>query len=156
MSRAELPSRRRFICASGVILSTVFLPVHTLAQIGNQSVKVHLTDFLSLSEKLTGYKGLNEQLASRYLDAFMTLFIGFETQFLSDKALQRKVLHAWYTGTVGPNEQDQVMVVAYKNALMYRPTAYGLPTPTYCFQGELWFSELPPGITKEPNFPITF
>ena len=155
MNQAE-NSRRRFICVSGMILSTVFLPISSVALAGNEAVKKYLEDYLALSEKLTGYKGLNEQLASRYLDAFMTLFTGFEKQFLTDKALQKKVLHAWYTGTVGPNNQDQVMVVAYKNALMYRPTADGLPTPTYCFQGELWFSELPPGITKEPAFPITF
>lgn len=156
MSRAENPSRRRFIYASGMILSTVFLPVQTLAQAEHQSVKVYLTDFLSLSEKLTGYTVLNDQLASRYLASFMTLFPGFEDHFLTDKALQQKILHAWYTGTVGPNDKDQVMVVAYKNALMYRPTADGLPMPTYCFQGELWFSELPPGITTQPNFPVTF
>lgn len=149
-------SRRRFIYAGGFLLSTALLPPLSVAQVASPLVEQHLDAFLDLSRKLTGYETLNRELGARYLAAFLELFPDEAPQFASNRALQKKILHSWYTGTVGPNEAGKVRVIAYKDAFMYRPTADGLPTPTYCFRGELWFKALPPGITKEPNFPISF
>ncbi|PWD85317.1 sugar dehydrogenase complex small subunit [Ignatzschineria cameli] len=155
MNRADL-SRRRFIYAGGLILSTALLPPLASAQTNSPAIEQHLDAFLQLSQKLTGYDTLNRELGARYLGAFLELFPDEAPNFAHDQGIQKKILHSWYTGTVGPNEAGQVRVIAYKDAFMYRPTADGLPTPTYCFRGELWFKALPPGITKEPDFPITF
>lgn len=155
MNRTDL-SRRRFIYAGGILLSTALLPPMAIGQSHSPAVEQYLDEFLQLSQTLTGYENLNRELGARYLAAFIELFPDEATQFSSHKSLQKKILHSWFTGTVGPNDAGQVRVVAYKNAFMYRPTADGLPTPSYCFRGELWFKALPPGITKEPNFPISF
>jgi fructose 5-dehydrogenase small subunit len=49
---------------------------------------------------------------------------------------------AWYTGTVGHGQQAEM--VSYANALMYRPVSDGLPVPTYCLDGPLWWPGPPP------------
>lgn len=61
---------------------------------------------------------------------------------LRDAALA--VVAAWYTGTVtaGP----ATTVVAYEQALMYRPVADGLSVPTYCNEGPLWWTAAPPEV----------
>lgn len=61
---------------------------------------------------------------------------------LRDAALA--VVSAWYTGTVtaGP----VTTVVAYEQALMYRPVADGLSVPTYCNEGPLWWTAAPPEV----------
>jgi len=59
---------------------------------------------------------------------------------LRDAALA--VVSAWYTGTVG--EGPRATVVAYEQALMYRPVADGLSAPTYCNRGPVWWTEPPP------------
>lgn len=66
--------------------------------------------------------------------------------------LVMKIVTAWYTGTVETAQGP--VVVAYAEALMYRPTADGLTVPTYCSNGPLWWSSLPPGIDRMPaNLP---
>ena len=52
------------------------------------------------------------------------------------------LVFAWYTGTVGHGQQAEM--VSYADALMYRPVSDGLPVPTYCLGGPLWWSGLPP------------
>lgn len=164
-------TRRRFMSISGYLLSAATLP---LPQFVFAAEKDHplTAAFLNISQQLTGYDNLDPQLSARYFFAFTDLFPSFTTDFTAlsgepsvltamanssqNRELALKIVHAWYTGTVGPNEQEEVKVIAYKDALMYRPTADGLPVPTYCFRGELWFSALPPGITQEPTIAATF
>ena len=55
---------------------------------------------------------------------------------------------AWYTGTVGHGQQAEI--VSYADALMYRPVSDGLPVPTYCLDGPLWWSA-PPPIDPDPR-----
>lgn len=54
------------------------------------------------------------------------------------------VVTAWYTGTVvaGPT----TTVVAYEQALMYRPVADALTVPTYCNEGPMWWTAAPPEV----------
>ncbi|MES2533245.1 MAG: sugar dehydrogenase complex small subunit, partial [Pseudomonadota bacterium] len=52
------------------------------------------------------------------------------------------VVAAWYTGTVVAG--GKTAVVAYEQALMYRPVADGLTVPTYCNEGPLWWTAPPP------------
>lgn len=162
-------TRRRFI--SALTLPTLLIPLGHIAFADRLLSQNHLEKFLDVSQSLTGYQALNHELAQRYLEAFNRLYPEFLTKMdhlnaqdsifqamnhPDSKETAMQIVHAWYTGTVGPNDAGEVNVIAYKNALMYRPTADGLPVPTYCFRGELWFSELPPGITQQPITPITF
>lgn len=63
-----------------------------------------------------------------------------------------KIVTAWYTGTV--DTTNGPVVVAYRDALMYRPVANGLTVPTYCNNGPIWWTGLPPEITRVPvNIP---
>jgi fructose 5-dehydrogenase small subunit len=61
---------------------------------------------------------------------------------------------AWYTGTVGHGQQAEV--VSYADALMYRPVSDGLPVPTYCLGGPLWWPGLPPpaGVSAPTPTPV--
>lgn len=54
------------------------------------------------------------------------------------------VVSAWYTGTVVAGKNTTV--VAYEQALMYRPVADGLSVPTYCDEGPLWWTAAPPEV----------
>lgn len=58
------------------------------------------------------------------------------------------ILTAWYTGTVDTKQGP--VVVAYKDALMYRPVEDGLTVPTYCNKGPMWWTGLPPEVTRMP------
>ncbi|WP_168879864.1 sugar dehydrogenase complex small subunit [Rhizobium sp. P28RR-XV] len=63
-----------------------------------------------------------------------------------------KIVTAWYTGTI--DTANGPVVIAYKDALMYGPVADGLTVPTYCNNGPIWWSGLPPEITRAPvNIP---
>lgn len=65
-----------------------------------------------------------------------------------DKTLTA-VISAWYTGTITTAKGP--VVVAYKDALMYRSTEDGLVVPTYCNKGPMWWRDtLPPGVTRTP------
>lgn len=64
------------------------------------------------------------------------------TAGLRDAALA--VVSAWYTGTVVAG--SHTTVVAYEQALMYRPVADGLSVPTYCNEGPLWWTAPPPAV----------
>jgi hypothetical protein len=59
-----------------------------------------------------------------------------------------RVLTAWYTGTV--DTAGGPVVLAYQEALMYRPVADGMTVPTYCNKGPMWWTGLPPEITRMP------
>ncbi len=63
-------------------------------------------------------------------------------------AIAMKIVSTWYTGTV--ETEHGPVVVAYKDALMYRPVADGLTVPTYCNNGPMWWTGLPPEITRMP------
>jgi len=61
---------------------------------------------------------------------------------LRDTALA--VVAAWYTGTVGSGPDG--VVVAYRDALMYRPVADAQTAPTYCSDGPAWWTRDPPAV----------
>ncbi|QNK69153.1 sugar dehydrogenase complex small subunit [Variovorax sp. PAMC26660] len=54
------------------------------------------------------------------------------------------VVTAWYTGTVVAG--STTTVVAYEQALMYRPVADALTVPTYCNEGPMWWTAAPPEV----------
>lgn len=130
--------------------------------------------FIALSAKLSAYDDLDPVIAARIHAALLAEDAANGEKLaalatLSDTApdaralkqaaegaglgdLLTAVLLAWYTGTV---TGAQTTMIAYHDALMYRPTADGLVIPTYCNKGPLWWrDQLPPGITRAPlNIP---
>lgn len=60
------------------------------------------------------------------------------------KAQALEIVATWYTGTVTGPKGSQL--VAYQQALMYQPVSDGLPVPTYCFKGPLWWTAAPPKV----------
>jgi hypothetical protein len=120
--------------------------------------------FLTLSKAATGHDDLNAVTSDRMVEAFRrsdpalldraaalsrlvqqdqspeALLVAAEAIGLGDTL--HELVAAWYTGTVGHGENAEI--VAYAEALMYRPVHDGLPVPTYCFNGPLWWTGPPP------------
>ncbi len=122
--------------------------------------------FLGFSRKLTDKADLSAVTAQRILQAASAVSASFAPHINALTALTESsadanallaaadaaglkehalaVLATWYTGTVvGP---DKSQVVAYQQALMYRPVIDGLPVPTYCLNGPLWWTQQPPRV----------
>lgn len=124
----------------------------------------HAQDFLHFSHGITGHDDLNPLTARRIYDAMaaasadfagqvdqLTQLISRETEpeallasadsmGLRDTALA--IVAAWYTGSVGSD--SDAPVVAYRDALMYRPVSDGQVVPTYCSYGPAWWVVAPP------------
>lgn len=120
--------------------------------------------FLAFSRAITGHGDLDAATAARMHAAMVHAAAGFAAQADALAALVRPgqapealleaaaaaglrdaalaVVAGWYTGTVG--QGAQTTVVAYADALMYRPVADGLTVPTYCNYGPLWWTAEPP------------
>lgn len=122
--------------------------------------------FLRLSEAATGHAGLDATVAARTFAALSAADAAFAGQAASLAALGQPgggpeallaaadtaglkapllaLVAAWYTGTVG--DGPDATVVAYADALMFRPTADAAPVPTYCGRGPLWWTAAPPAL----------
>lgn len=173
LRRKFLHSFGSFALLGAILPSSSFLYAQNLDE--NSAPQEQL---LVLFRLLTSYSDLEEQLNLKYFNAFKRLYPNFEQQlktlfaglktYPTAAAIQayarsqglndfvQTLMNAWYTGTVGPNPQGDFQMVAYQHALMYRPTSDGIPVPTYCFNGPLWFTALPPGIHQEPTVAMTF
>lgn len=121
-------------------------------------------DFLLFSQKITGHNDVNPVTADRIYDALQKNYPDFSTQYPKLISLLQStndpksllaaattagvhdlayaIVTAWYTGTVG--DGDKAVMVAYKEALMYRTVADGQTVPTYCNYGPLWWTGAPP------------
>lgn len=136
------------------------------------SAAASAADFLKLSTFLTNGKSLDVTLASRYLaalnkhdpkfgDALAALQSTIaeskaanidellERPDLADPARQtiKTIVSAWYLGVVG--EDDKAELIAYAEALMYRPTADVLVVPTYGGGPDSWGAK--PPVSTKPN-----
>jgi fructose 5-dehydrogenase small subunit len=133
-------------------------------------------DFLRLSKAAIGHDELDMTIASRLFAALRRadptfddnsarlarLVHGGQTPEVLLGAAKAVGLHetmltlvaAWYTGTVGHGQQAEI--VSYADALMYRPVSDGLPVPTYCLDGPLWWSAPPPpaGVSAPTPTPV--
>lgn len=120
--------------------------------------------FLALSQRLTGHDDLDAETAARIHQAMAGRSADFPGQsehlarLAQDAASPEAVLEgaaaaglretalaivaAWYTGTVGSDSSGTV--VAYRNALMYRPVSDAMSAPTYCPAGPAWWTREPP------------
>lgn len=159
-----------------VTLSLAPWPQITLAeQTKTTGEPVVWNQFYQVSQTLTGRKDLSPALSARYFLALSQCFPEFHQQLaqLSDLSRQTPesqafydaarnaglvamtdhILHAWYTGTAGPSIAGDSVMVAYNDALMYNTVSDALVIPTWCAKGPLWWTELPPGVTREPSVP---
>lgn len=130
-------------------------------------------DFLRLSEFLTGGKPLQAALAARYQATLAKFDAKFDE---SSAALQRyvadakaanidellarpdlseplkqsitQIVSAWYLGIVG--DDNNVELVAYVDALMYRPTIDVIVVPSYGGGPDSW-GQKPANISTTPN-----
>lgn len=162
-------SRRALLsmAASVAALSLGNLPVFA----ATPGIRPEIARFLALSRKLTAYQDLDPVTAARIFDALAAdtpdngavyeqlgslsedagdardLRARAESAGLLDALTA--TLSAWYTGTVAGT--NATTVVAYREALMYRPVEDGLTVPTYCNKGPMWWQDtLPPGVTRTP------
>ncbi|MDQ2148475.1 sugar dehydrogenase complex small subunit [Alcaligenaceae bacterium C4P045] len=86
------------------------------------------------------------QTAGSVAPSAQSLLLAAEQIGLKDLALA--IVRAWYTGTVGLG--DRAILLAYQEALMYRPVRDALTVPTYCNFGPLWWTGTPPDAARMP------
>jgi hypothetical protein len=159
-------TRRKFLLTTAAVTSGLGMLAGLTGAHAQQAATATLDDpsFLQLSQAVTGHADLDATTASRLLIALHRadpLFIDHAAALAqlvrvgqSPEALlsaaqaaglgetMLALVAAWYTGTVGHGEQAEM--VSYVEALMYRPAGDGLPAPTYCLNGPLWWTEPPP------------
>jgi hypothetical protein len=120
--------------------------------------------FYLVSQAVTEHKNLNEGASAQIFNALFRGQPDFPLQVSKLHALVNSnqtakqlqavakqqglgdlvtnIVTAWYTGSVGHGTDS--ILIAYKDALMYRPVSDGLIVPTYCGNGPLWFTAAPP------------
>lgn len=166
---------RRTLLGAAVVASTAFA-IGGTAVLGSSNAfaaAVSSTDFLRLSEFLTGGKPLAEGLASRFQSALarhdpkfdetlgaLQRYVADAKAANIDELLTREdlgeplrksitqIVSAWYLGIVG-NDADAELV-SYAEALMYRPTLDVLVIPTYGGGPDSWGAK-PANLSVVPN-----
>lgn len=174
----SLPISRRALVGTAVLAGTAFA-IGGTAILGTSNAfaaaaaKAASADFLRLSEFLTGGKPLEAGLATRYQAALARLDPTFDAaaselqRYVTDakatsidallarpdlaEPLRKtitQIVSAWYLGIV--NNDTDVELVSYAQALMYRPTADVLVIPSYGGGPDSW-GEKPANLSTTPN-----
>jgi hypothetical protein len=158
---------RRSLALTAIAITTIgILPPSARASVAGIPLHAGIDDagFLALSQSLTGWQNLDAGLSARLLNAMTVNDASLATQLLAIRDLVRAgdtpgvilarakaanlvkpalaLVAAWYTGCV--SESANAPIVAYDDALMYRPTRDALPVPTYCLGGPAWWTTDPP------------
>lgn len=163
-------TRRQLLAGSALLLADLAFHTPALAETGSPTAATEAA-FLALSRKVTGKDQLSPVTAGRILAALVAddpalsakleKLTDLSASTASPAALKQAassvgldgtvmaIVSAWYTGTI--DTKAGPVVVAYKDALMYQPVADGLTVPTYCSRGPLWWSDLPPQVTRIPQ-----
>lgn len=161
-------SRRTLLVAGAVLAASASWSVDAWAQAATPSSN---PTFHDVSQAVTGKTGLSTVTSDRIFKALLgddgqlpakidqlaklaqtntspeALKAAADTAGLTTTLMA--IVTAWYTGTVQTNTGP--VVVAYREALMYRPVADGLTVPTYCNKGPIWWTGLPPELTVMPT-----
>jgi len=122
-----------------VLLASLSLPLaYSIAAHGEDGA---FPQFLALSRKLTGYDDLDTQLAEHIyrslghivgnLDHEVAALTAADDATLSQSALSKAILTAWYLGTVGSG--PQTTCIAYVSTLQVRVVSDVLRPPTYAY-----------------------
>jgi hypothetical protein len=160
------PMKRRTVLmgmtATAVTLGLSSLPGVAMAKAAT-STSLDVRTFYQASQVLTGYDDLDPVTAQRISTALIaqdpaieaalitlgTLVKSPDNQITAEALLAAAkqagvgdaalaVVAAWFKGTVGHGQS--AVLVAYREALMYRPASDGLIVPTYCGNGPLWWT----------------
>ncbi|MTD08533.1 dehydrogenase [Serratia sp. YC16] len=181
MSLQTVLTRREALAKMvGVIVTASLLPYSNITYAERAQIAaspIEYAQFLQISRKITAFDDLDVTLSARYFSALRehfpqlnpqlnALFI-LSQQTTDAEAFNRKAIEqgqseliqaivtAWYTGTVDPSNAEHGQLIAYKEALMYRTVQDALIVPTWCNFGPLWWTGLPPGVTRQPSIPAT-
>jgi len=181
MSLQTPMTRREALTKMAVVMvTTSLLPYSNITYAEREQVSgmpVEYSQFLLISKKITALDDLDVALSARYFTALRTHFPQLSQHLGALFALSKRVpdanslnqqattlglgeimqaiVTAWYTGTVDPNNVEHSQLIAYKDALMYRTVQDALITPTWCTFGPLWWTDLPPGVHRQPSIPAT-
>jgi hypothetical protein len=155
--------RRTLLIAMAAGAVQLGMASSALAAISKPAAGLDAAGFFRASQILTGYTELDRHTAERISNALIAqqpamagalatlaqlsaqpannqsaeaLLAAAKQAGIGDAALE--VVAAWFKGTVGHGEQ--AVLVAYQQALMYRPVSDGLIVPTYCGNGPLWWT----------------
>jgi hypothetical protein len=161
-------TRRTLLAGTAALLAAVASTPEALAQ--TASAQASVAGFHEVSRAITGKADLSPTTSERIyralaadhadlaenVNVLATLASANPTpSAFRDAAKQAgqgdlllAILTAWYTGTVETKQGP--VVVSYKEALMYRPVEDGLTVPTYCNKGPIWWTGLPPEVTRMP------
>ncbi len=167
------PIRRNILIGFAVVATQAMLGAPRLS---HAAISAPLADlvpdpgFYALCQHLTGHLDLNPETAAR-MHAALPMAQVPNAQRLGElvavksastdpesvleaanaaglKDLALAIVEAWYTGTVGHG--PHAILLAYQEALMYRPVRDGLTVPTYCNFGPLWWTGHPPDVAQLP------
>ena len=175
----RMPVSRRALVAGAAVVGTA-IAVGGVSVLGTTNAFAAATtsnDFLRLSEFLTGGKPLEAGLATRYQASLVRLDAKFAAAAAElqryvndakaaniDELLARpdlgeplrktitQIVSAWYLGIV--NNDTEVELIAYADALMYRPTADVLVVPSYGGGPDSW-GQKPANLSTTPNKEMT-
>ena len=181
MEHPNFTRRHLLTGVATVLVASALLPYTALSFAEKNNAIANANEFSQfhhLSKLLTATPTLDSGLAAKYFAALQSLYPQFPQQIaqlhakLPSNATAQQVqaiaktehmetliqtmVAAWYTGTVGPNGDKKTHMVAYYDALLYAPNQDGLVVPTYCRNGPLWWTALPPDISQEPSIPVRF
>jgi hypothetical protein len=161
--------RRRdvLIGLASTLIATSLLGYPFLTQAEQQTAAANpliFTRFFTLSQTLTEHRDIDQGMSARIFSALSQATADFSARIERLSALLQPgqsaaqlqtlavqaglqdlitaIVSAWYTGTVGHGQQ--AVLIAYKDALMYRPASDALIVPTYCGNGPLWWTATPP------------
>ncbi|WP_077295120.1 sorbitol dehydrogenase family protein [Yersinia proxima] len=161
--------RELLVGLASTMVATSLLGYPFLTQAEQQTTAANplaFARFFKLSQTLTEHQDIDQGMSARIFTALhnsdgqfpskisqLTALMqdGQSAQQLQALAQQHQlqktvsaIVAAWYTGTVGHGQQ--AILIAYKDALMYRPASDALVVPTYCGNGPLWWTATPPDI----------
>ncbi|BDH47317.1 dehydrogenase [Salmonella enterica subsp. enterica serovar Choleraesuis] len=170
--------REAVIKVAGGLVALSLLPYTQITFAQRQQAvdqPVAWSQFYQVSQTLTDRSALDPALSARYFLALTHCFPDFATQLTQLNQLRSEhhdgqslfdaaqlaglseitthILSAWYTGSAGPSDSAEYVLVAYRDALMYQTVSDALVIPTWCSKGPLWWLDLPPGVTREPSVP---
>ncbi|MFM9926458.1 sugar dehydrogenase complex small subunit [Variovorax sp. H27-G14] len=151
--------------ATGAAAGTAVATTATTAATGTVDGEA-IARFFAFSKAITGHDDIDPITAARIREAMLQGDAAFAQQAASLAGLVQpgiapdallgaatsaglreaalSVVTAWYTGTVVAGQKTTV--VAYEQALMYRPVADALTVPTYCNEGPMWWTAAPPEV----------
>jgi hypothetical protein len=160
-------TRRALLGGTALVILGLFSPGVALAESGPETDE-HLFHLFSIA--LTGHEDLSLATSKRMFDLLrrdgeigsqrLSALIALADTNRSPEAIKAaavaagldadrmRIVTAWYTGTL--DTTDGPVVLAYRDALMYRPVEDGMTVPTYCNKGPMWWTGLPPEITRMP------